>query len=766
MQSVRAQQIQAQRSKYAGFRKFSDVRRVGTPSNSLGTATGTIAKKTVEAEMKDKINSYNDGEISNDDMMQYLQGLLGNSLLTLSEKADVTNKLRDFNSQIQEQKLTANYNNTENGTPERVAAAKALATYYQQKAASQAAGTPAQSDALQKAGTWSQQVNSEQNSIEKSNRQLTRAQLFRQVANTQPGSIDEANQKAQAFQELANQARADGNETEAVQFETQSQNALNGIPAIQASLDKQATAGERKDIIDSINVLANDYHDGKITADQFAQAIPQLEGRAVGINDVSIQLALNKWSDTLAKDAEKGVKRGTFNGLPVVLGKGGSGGAQTSWDQEDFNYSDNIRLAKQLFDSGKIDANKYVALVGKSIDEHAQQVDERIQTIEQIAQTNPNEKVTFNGKKTRAADVLDQLYQTQDDLQGQVQAYNNGTFALVEVAPGQFNKSGGVTKGKSVATYQLIDTKNMPEGQYVQDKAGVYHQVQKQTYKLKPSDMANVQNLGSFSIYIDPKNPNVQYTVKQDSSGNPYIETNKQYVDVYEPGTSNKKTVMINPGDKNQIDDFATITAREQQQAQAATASAKPEVQTQNQPLNQPNGTEQFVNGVVKKGGDVLNAVKQTATNAFNSPQVQQPVKAVENAVQSVPAQVAKVVAPELPGTPSYAPASSVGVTPASKVAMPSVAQTSATVASPTAAAIRMPDASKLSINGAPQPNAIQQAASQGALKPAAIPAPNVPNNVTQQMQQAQQRDTSIMGSLNALKNNVMGLATKIWPFK
>jgi hypothetical protein len=449
-------------------------------------------------------------------------------------------------------------------------------------------------------------------------------------------------------------------------------------------------------------------------------------------------------------------------------GKGGSGGAATSWDKEDFDYSDNIRLAKAALDAGKITAQKYTELVGKSIEEHATQLQERIQAIYDIAQENPNAKVVFEGKKQRAADVLENLRKQDDDISGQISAYENGTFAVAMVAPNEFTTTGDIRKkGKNVATFEIIDTANLPEGQYVKDKQGIYHKILKDTYKLKPSDYVNIQGEGQYAVYVDPNDPTKFYPVKRDSSGNPYIEKDGQYVNVYEAGTSKAKRVDIQPG-QTQVDDYATLAQKEtqanlikqQQAAKQASASAVPTQQQQ-----QPGGdiiksTADFVQKNVMQNKPAYDAAKNIAAAVIPGGQIVKTgvdiANAAKDVVAPVAAQIAKVVAPI-----QYVP-KELGQ---SEDAVASIPQSSVRL---NTAPVSMPNQTQIAQPSVKQP-ALQLAAPK-TLSPVQqmakttgttikIPAPNVPSNIAQQ---AKPQNYTLQSGLNSLANAIKGGISKL----
>lgn len=695
--SARSALLAEQRSRAAGIRRFGGSLRV-TPAGSLAASVSTIAKKTVETQLKDMTDQYNAGQVSNTDMRNFLTGLQSNTLLTDAERLDVQSSLRDFDNRIREEKLTAVYKNAPDNSIQKIQAAQALANFHQSVAATYQPDTPAQSAALEKAGQWSQQAQSEQQQMETQNRKLRRAQLFNEVANTEPNSIEEAQMKAQAYYTLAQQAQADGDLTEALNFQTQGKNVEQSIPDLQNKL-------ERKDIIGTINQIANLYHDGQITADQFAQAIPELESRAVNIGDTSIQLSLNTWADKLAKDSAKGVKQGTFNGLPVVLGKGQGGGSgiSTNWDKQDFDYSDNVRLAEAMFRSGKWDVNTYEKAIAQSIEEHAAQVDQRVQDIYNIAQENPNTKVTYNGKKQRAVDVLDQLYKEQEDMAGQIDAFQTGKFGVVLQDPREFNKSGDpLASGKSLPTFKLVNTDQIPQDQYVQDSQGIYHKILMRERPMTLEEQAQETNGVLFDVNGKP------HKVRVDSAGNYFVQTGERYTTVYDGTSSNSKEIPITDTSKP-IPTYADVVkAEKQQQVKTGNQVDKLATQTQQTPIQtltpkqtQLTPTQQPITGV-----PTIAPVTPTPLTPQN-----EVVKNELLAAKPTEPVVPKIVGPSKPYV-SQAPQplqaaapEKVGITTGTKIQMPQIV-----LPKPTDVAYRQPvsNPNTLSIAGAVKPSPVQ----------------------------------------------------------
>ena len=218
--SVRAYDLLNQRSKFSGYSRFAGGTRAPA-SGSLGAATASIAKASAATELQDKVKQYNDGIVTNEDMRAFLTRMSTNPLLTPNERVNVQDQIRSFDENIREGQLNATYKNAPDNSVQQIQAAQALANYFSTKAARLSPGTPAQSDALQSAGKWSDATKTIQENMNKTSRALKRATLYNQLADQPPNSVEEAQMKAKGLMELANQAAADGDQQAALTFQTQ-----------------------------------------------------------------------------------------------------------------------------------------------------------------------------------------------------------------------------------------------------------------------------------------------------------------------------------------------------------------------------------------------------------------------------------------------------------------------------------------------------------------------------------------------------------------
>ncbi len=630
-QSARSASLQAQRNPYSRLRILSPA----------STALNTIAKKTANSELSIMTDRYNAGLVSNTDFRDFLTKQLTNIGLSEQDKSDIQLKIQDFDTLVRKDQLEAAYKSAPENSLAKVNAATALSNFYSQRAATLVAGTPAQSTALENAGQWQNTAIQIQNTVEKQARSNLRYAQEQKIYQLPTGSSEQAYAKADMYQKLGDQATKDGDPTEANKYYAQAQQfSTLGDEYVTKEGNKQ-TAAERSSILDYLNNAINAYHDGTATAEQIYQALSEVDNWAVTNNDTSLMLKVNSESDRIAKiEAKGGLNRGTVGaGLPVVLkGSGKGGGTSTNWDQADYEFSNGIRALDAEYKAGLSNASEYGNDVGVLLQNRQKDLMSRLQTVEAVAADNPNAKIVYNGKKTRAGDVVDAINQELDGLDGQVQAYNNGTFTLLEVPPDQFNKSGTVKKsGKNVATYQLVDYSAIPpeaQDNYVMDKEGILHMVQGDYVQLTPDQLKNV--FGGY--YTDPTTNQSYKVITDPNSGLATIRVGSR-VDLYDPTDRTKKVTVNLQGNETTIPGYEeTFKQQNDQMAKEAQAAAiqkskEQAVQVPNMDLRTP---VQKVGEAIDKGTAAAGKVIQNVAQAIPD-QIKQPVKqASENIVAPV----------------------------------------------------------------------------------------------------------------------------------
>ena len=521
--------------------------RLLTPTNSN---INSIAKTNFRNELNAKIQQYNDGEISNDEMKTFLSSNVNNPGISETDRLSIENQIRDFDVRIIGDKLKARYDASAPNSAERIQSAQALSSFYASRASQLESGTPAQSQALQNKASWDQKAQGEIDSMNKYARQLSRARAEEQINTIPSGTSENSQAKAEMYRELAQLASDDGEVLQAQQYmatatqlDTQSQvQAENESKKAEADLLK---AG-KKDLVDLMNSLANDYHDGVINEDQYMFALSKIEPRITEIGDTSLALTFNRTVDTVQKNIEKGGINTAINkwGLPVKTGTGS--GTAPKESVEDYQYNDSLKTAQEMLARGEISPETFTQGIGELIQERQQQLTDRAASVEAIASNNPNTYIQYNGRRYRASDVLEQVNKEIDGLQNDFNAVSSGNAKLLMVPPDQFNSSGTITKsGKDYATYRLIDPNNIPENvrdQYVADEYGNLHPVTRSQVAIDPADNSMGFLVNGEKYGLPDGTP-----IKVDPSGNMYAFGNQQ-ADVYQPGTNQKLTIPVVQG--------------------------------------------------------------------------------------------------------------------------------------------------------------------------------------------------------------------------
>lgn len=673
MANARLQQLLNQRST---SRLYSGGKiRLLTPAN---TSITSIAKQVANSELDVMQRRYNAGEVSNSDMRAFLEKTLNNPGINAVDKSEISIQLKEFDSRIVADQLSAAYKSAPDGSLQQLQAAQALSQYYKTKASTQQPGTPAYGNNMDFAAQYDNKVLDIQKAVTLKNRQNQRYILEQKVNAIQSGTSEKATAKAEMWKTLYDTAINDGDQTAANQYAANYQSEITNAQTLGA---KEETSGEKKLLSDYMNSLVNDYHDGRINEQQYLQALADVAPRIDATGDYGLINSLNRQTDIVQKNLDKGgVMRGTTaSGLPTVLGKGKAGGGSgvvTDWDEKDFNYSDGLRKAKDALESGIFNTQDYLDTMTMLLTERAKTVNEQIAVMEETARVNPNTKVTFNGKKTRVADVLDSLYSEQEKTESQAGAVLTGDpsrMALVEVAPGEFTKGGDVLKkGKAFATYELVDTNNMPKDEYVQDTNGVYHQMLQRERLLTPAEMASVYG-NTLTV------GNKTFRVRTDAtSGNQYLQTGDKYTKVYKPGTADftegipdAQGRLVLPEHENLVKQSDFQLTDEAKKVSSSVREAQKKAKEQSNVNLIPKIKSEQLETMLNKsmGTDKTGTVSSKLFQQDKQPNIIQditkPITEVVNNVVSAKLPVPQGV------TTDFTPAQNIGITPNTRINLP-----------------------------------------------------------------------------------------------
>ena len=658
--SARTASLLAQRAAYSPYGSSGRIKLL-QPAN---TSIASIAKKTATSELDVMVKNYNAGQVGNSDMLAFLQKMQNNPGLTDTDRADVGNQIKDFNFRIQGDQLQAQYKAAPDSSLQQLTAARNLATYYKSRASSYAVDSPPYSDAITNASAYENRVLDITKTINTQNRTNLRYQEEEKVNALPDGTSEQATQKAAMYKKLYDAAVADGATNDASRYAAYYQNAITSANTLSTN---EEVSGEKTDLRNTLGALQNAYHDGQINEKQYLDALAEISPRIDATNDYGLINTLNRTTDIIQKNLEKGGLRRTTtsSGLPVVLGKGkGTGaGVVTDWDQKDYNYSDNLRTLKTAFDKKQINAKQYMDGVRIVVLKRADDITAQIESLEATADANPNTKVLFNGRKTRVADALESLYTEQGKLEksaGAVIQSDPKKLVLVMVAPKNDN-------GFSTYEVHSLDTlKN--EGKYIKDSSGFYHEVLKKEVQL--TDPGAVQlAMQSGGYYTDEAGNS--YKLRIDKNGRAWYSGGEQFVKVYEPHSSKSYDLTVS-GDK--VQSFSDRAKQLDLEARQATSPAYLKQQAaikKKSELDAITATKQASqNGIVpqiaKAGGAVINNVlKPQGINPLDA------AKAVGNVVGPIAEKVGEVIAPIIPKPPiefDAASSESLGITPNTRI--------------------------------------------------------------------------------------------------
>lgn len=807
--SARVAQLLEQRRGFSRLSSFGTKIRVG----SLSSQGASIAKKTATSELQDKINKYNDGVISNDEMLSFLNGMKNFSLLASSEKIDVQNRIRDFQDRIRVNQLEAVYKNTAPGSLDRINTASALAAYYKSKARSLYPDTPAYSDTLSKAGQWTQTAQNEQDAMEKKARAIKRANLFNKVYQAVPGSSDEALQKSQAFTELANQAAADGDTVAAAQFQSQSTAAYSDYQAIAARESTAATTAQNKAqtkaLNDYINTTYNDYKDGRISGERAIANLQEADGVAAEIGSTSAQVRLNTLATGIYRDMDKGItysadgafgqkeKDGGGGGLlydsetgQLVFGSLGSGegsgkqgssnakaagkagqGASATSNQSgggklkslyrlEYDYQQNIKKLYDDFDKGKINEHDLQLKLGLN----AQSYSAELTNINsQLSQLDP-EYLMLMGKgkqKERVGDVLkDVQSKLQDATVTFTQIANGNVIQIMETTD-----NNGLIKGVPQIVRRNTNEIGAKGIDYIFDSHGIAHKIKnvEETVPISDEEYRRMAEKGT-----------VPADLQIDDNGKFYIKRKSQYVNIFDTqGDSikykfNPDIKQWLPANENNDAGLAAYSAQLTKQAQETISQKKtlPVVR----PLNATEmvkyidalRTELQKQDVIQKAKDsaitlVTKPVEQKVTTLPNAPQLEFGKTQSESAQLKPVAPVQNYIKPT---DVVFNVGKDVKVSDTGPALMQQFDQTANQFPSSQPVTTPVPVAPQPKIQVATPPQTPLSQAGQSEQINLNIPQSAGPKDLPKPQQQFSWGDL-----LNKTKSAVKNLASKVWPF-
>ena len=277
-------------------RRSTTKRKVLRPG-SLSSASDSIARKMADAQFESMVKRYNDGVVSNEEMYSYLQSASSNPFFTDMDKVNINDKLRDFEVAVNGEHLEANFQSTEGA--EKIQAAQALSSYYNERANNLESGTPAHSKALQDVANWKGKAETVYEGLKKEERKMARAQMEYQIALLPPG-VESLQQQAEAYQKLALEAQSDGETIDALDWATKSQEIMNN--KLPAEMKKEAD----NEVDDRLDILKSNYERGFITAAEAVKELNSIDEMAQEYGLLDMLTTIDTFTEKLGLDVQKG----------------------------------------------------------------------------------------------------------------------------------------------------------------------------------------------------------------------------------------------------------------------------------------------------------------------------------------------------------------------------------------------------------------------------------------------------------------------------
>lgn len=440
----------------------------------VSTGISSIAKQNAASETDIMIAKYNAGLIGNPEMKAFLQAQLTNQYVSAADKVQIQTKLLDFDNLIEKDRLEAVFQSAPENSLQKVQAATALAEFYNARAATMQTGTQAQSQALQNAASWTQQAQAVQDSANKEQRKNVQNSMLVAI-NQKPNSSEEkAMARAGMYKTLYEMAIKQGDVADAQVYQANMNQELSNAQAYAETEAKQETAANRKQIINEFNKTRNAYLTKQISYEDYKSFLQGMVDYAYQSDDGAMLNTVTTAATEMEKLNTKGGPGavGLGGGLFAKVKSTGGGSGQSQADIDAQNYSDDIRLFQEAYARGKDAAgipygeDRYKADMKEAV--AAWQGNLQAQ-FDEVASMDPNATVWWNNKKRKAGDVIDEIQNELNKVNGMDYAIDNGTAVLFGVPPTE-------QIGKNTPKFELRDTRFLSEkekGLIAQDESGI-----------------------------------------------------------------------------------------------------------------------------------------------------------------------------------------------------------------------------------------------------------------------------------------------------
>lgn len=352
----------------------------GFGGDLAGYNTSLIKKR---ADLEDQLmqKKYENGEISLDEMVAYLKKAATRSWVSPEEQKLIYANIQDMQMQKQDEVMNNRYKAGE-------VTAREMSQYMKNKLTSMNPGSTLYQNTLAASQEWEQSANRE-------DVQLEEARKMAEVS-----AIEDPKEQAlaleKAYDELADIARAKGFEEEAYGYEVKANNAKAKVTDIKEQESTNSAKNDRNNLISEFNLAVNDYHDNKLTGEQFLAKIDEMERKAISSGQSDLLNDFNQWIDSTREDMIYGK---AWNRGGTRRGKAGAGSGASdagSWVKDDKDYKERIGAMKDALLKGEITPQDYKEGMGMLLSNRADTLNQRI---ELLSNMDPTARIRYGSNK-------------------------------------------------------------------------------------------------------------------------------------------------------------------------------------------------------------------------------------------------------------------------------------------------------------------------------------------------------------------------------
>ena len=422
--------------KNAGLNRFSGSRgRVlsGFGGDLAGYNTNLIKSRAAQEDQLMQ-KKYDRGEISFDELMAHLTKAANREWLSIEEKQLLKSEVQDLKVKYEDEQVAKEYNSG------RMKAAD-VATYQRSKLATMLPGNPVYENQLSEIAKWEKED------------KVNRAKEYVAKEEARIAGMSDQNEaysnQSSVYRQAANMFRAAGDTMTAYQYDEAANAADVNKQAYEVKSAKETSEQGKNDLVDSINIAYNQYHDGQIDGQTFLAQLDGFERQAITGKYTDLLDNMNKLTDYVREDVVYGKdwsRGGNRIGGPKTSGGGSydeftgewtGGGDGTSTGGTTYSVGTGIKGAgntiggigtpqtnpsnvnktpgqldeefktainefnNQVLD-GKLSKKEYVTGIQVQIEDRKNVLEERRAKYQALG----NKKVMWNGSKTSAKNIV------------------------------------------------------------------------------------------------------------------------------------------------------------------------------------------------------------------------------------------------------------------------------------------------------------------------------------------------------------------------